>query len=80
MALYAHGYDNVAMYDGSWTEWKQDATTPKDDLDTMLTRSPVQPEQRPVWGHASRGSFARAHERGADHGKTPIRCRAKLHA
>ena len=36
MALYAHGYDNVAMYDGSWTEWHQDATTPKDDATTML--------------------------------------------
>jgi 3-mercaptopyruvate sulfurtransferase SseA len=44
MALYAHGYDNVAMYDGSWTEWKQDATTPKDDVDTMLARSPGQPQ------------------------------------
>ncbi len=21
MALYLHGYDNVAMYDGSWAEW-----------------------------------------------------------
>jgi 3-mercaptopyruvate sulfurtransferase SseA len=43
MALYLHGYDNVAMYDGSWTEWHQDAGNPTDDLDTMLARSPVQP-------------------------------------
>ena len=43
MALYVHEYDNVAMYDGSWTEWQQDATTPKDDVTTMLARSPVQP-------------------------------------
>jgi thiosulfate/3-mercaptopyruvate sulfurtransferase len=44
MALYLHGYDNVAMYDGSWTEWQQDATTPKDDVATMLARSPGQPQ------------------------------------
>lgn len=44
MALYAHGYDNVAMYDGSWTEWHQDATAPKDDVTKMLERSPEQPQ------------------------------------
>ncbi len=44
MALYVHGYDNVAMYDGSWTEWQQDATAPKDDVATMLARSPAQPQ------------------------------------
>ena len=43
MALYLHGYDNVAMYDGSWTEWHQDEGNPTDDLDIMLARSPVQP-------------------------------------
>jgi 3-mercaptopyruvate sulfurtransferase SseA len=43
MALYLHGYDNVAMYDGSWTEWHQDKDNPTDDLDTMMARSPVQP-------------------------------------
>ena len=43
MVLYAHGYDNVAMYDGSWTAWHQEATTPKDDGTTMLERFPAQP-------------------------------------
>ncbi len=42
MALYLHGYDNVAMYDGSWTEWQQDDANPKDDVDTMTARSPKQ--------------------------------------
>jgi hypothetical protein len=32
------------MYDGSWTEWHQDTTTPRDDVTTMLARSPVQPQ------------------------------------
>ena len=43
MALYLHGYDNVAMYDGSWTEWSQDDANPKDDVETMKNRSPAQP-------------------------------------
>ena len=40
MALYLHGYDNVAMYDGSWTEWRQDDANPKEDVEAMLARSP----------------------------------------
>ncbi|MCZ6874267.1 MAG: hypothetical protein O7G88_12195 [bacterium] len=40
MALYLHGYDNVAMYDGSWAEWQQDDDNPKDDLDALKARSP----------------------------------------
>ena len=43
MGLYLHGYDNVAMYVGSWTEWHQDVTAPRDDAATMRARSPVQP-------------------------------------
>ncbi len=43
MALYLHGYDNVAMYDGSWTEWRQDETAPRDDVETMKARSPRGP-------------------------------------
>lgn len=40
MALYLHGYDNVAMYDGSWAEWRLGDDNPKDDLDTLKARSP----------------------------------------
>lgn len=43
MALYLHGYDNVAMYDGSWTEWQQDASAPKDDVTALLARSSEHP-------------------------------------
>ena len=43
MALYLHGYDNVAMYDGSWTEWRQDESNPTDDLETLKARSPISP-------------------------------------
>ncbi len=43
MAMFLHGYDNVAMYDGSWTEWRQDDTAPKDDLDALMARSPRPP-------------------------------------
>jgi 3-mercaptopyruvate sulfurtransferase SseA len=42
MALYLHGYDHVAMYDGSWTEWHQEEANPRDEVETMLARSPVQ--------------------------------------
>ena len=41
MALYLHGYDNVAMYDGSWAEWRLDDDNPKDDLDALKNISHV---------------------------------------
>jgi Domain of unknown function (DUF4440) len=45
MALYVHGYDNVAMYDSSWNEWHQDEANPRDDVEAMMARSPKQSQR-----------------------------------